>query len=83
MGPLSVKAEAVLREIEAEGFVQPYRFHACTLRALFNRNLIVATRSKTRGGCDGTWIRLRRNRSESSNAHLAVSHSLLVTGARR
>ena len=83
MNPLSVKAEATLRDIDAYGFASPYQFHVCTLRALFNRNLIVATCSNRGCGRNGLWIRLRRDRSEPSNAHLVISRSSLTKGAKR
>ena len=61
---------ALLHQIEKEKWVRPRYCHLGTLRALFDRRLVVAGLGRSPGYHDGPWVRLRRNKHEYHNRHL-------------
>jgi len=60
----------LLHRIKHEGWVDPFYCHQGTLRALFDRRLVVAGLGRSQGYRDGPWVRLRRNKHEYHNRHL-------------
>jgi len=68
---LSNPMKTLLDQLKQYKFVRPGYHHMSTVKALFDRELIVATMGRKQGEHDGPWIRLRKTPYENDCRWLA------------